>query len=230
MAKIVSFTGIVAAAIVLLAVSATAQTVQDQQLSCAQATSMGFDSNRISGTWYEVARNPAPPSLFCVEIDVVVSPQNSSLLLINTTYANNGDYLYVQQTVRGNISLVNATQDNTDGFNVTFTGIMYPSQVTYKLLDTNYDNYTLICGYTDATTNATDFGVVLTRNRNISSSNNTALNMYEQRGFNMSIAFLNGSMPTIQQSDQCLANAGNTALPFFSAMFALVYMMLQYLN
>lgn len=156
----------------------------------------------MSGPWYEVARNPAP-DVYCVKVDAAISPDNSTLFLVNTTYADSSSYLYINQTVNGNISLAGLTLPSTDGYNISYSvgyNTYQPSAI-YKLLATDNDNYALICGYTNAADLKTEFGIVLARNRNISNFNNTQLDIYEQMGFNMTTAFLNGSMALVTQSE-----------------------------
>lgn len=94
-----------------------------------------------------------------------------------------------------NISLDNS---EPDGYNISYiNGITTTPYTVFKLLDTDYENYALICGYTNATDNTTSFGIVLTRNRY---PDTATLNGYELTASSQYADFTNGTMSLITQS------------------------------
>lgn len=141
-----------------------------------------------------MARNPAPTGNWdCVEVDFIVEPDDS--LRIETTYSNTPSYLWVNQTMYANISL---DPTNNNGYNISYVnGLTNTPYTVYKLLDTDYDNYAFICGYTNASNPDTFFGIVLTRDRY---PNTTVLNGYEELAFMNYANFTNGTMSLITQS------------------------------
>ncbi|XP_075144779.1 uncharacterized protein LOC142219900 [Haematobia irritans] len=158
---------------------------------------MNFDPSQINGTWWEVARNPAPIGNWdCVEVEFIEEPGNN--VLIQTTYSNTPSYLWVNQTMSATINLDNS---NGDGYNISYVnGLTNTSYTVYKLLDTDYQNYAFICGYTNISDTNSTFGIVLTRERY---PNTTVLNSYEMMAYQNYADFTNGTMSLITQSPTC---------------------------
>ncbi|XP_013108440.2 uncharacterized protein LOC106087812 [Stomoxys calcitrans] len=191
---------------------------QNTPASCFQSQSMSFDASQLNGTWWEVARNPAPSGNWdCVEVDFIAEPQNN--LLIETTYSNTPSYLWVNQTMYTTVNLNNPTGN---GFNISYVnGLTNTSYTVYKLLQTDYENYAFICGYTNASDPTTTFGIVLTRQRY---PNATVLNHYETMASNNYADFTNGTMSLITQSPTCYA-AGAYGLYEYSIVGTLLALM-----
>lgn len=150
---------------------------------------------QFNGTWWEVARNPAPTGNWdCVEVNFIMEPQNTAR--IETTYSNTPSYLWVNQTMYTDIALGNVV--NGGGYNISYiNGLSNTSYTVYKLLDTDYENYAFVCGYTNASNPNTFFGIILTRDRY---PNTTALNSYEAMASQNYANFTNGTMSLITQS------------------------------
>lgn len=150
----------------------------------------------MSGVWWEVARKPSLPVLACVKVNfTVIQPEN--VLEIATTNIVSSSYLWVNQTMYANISLAN-DNGNSNGYNISYIdGITTTKYTVYKLLTTDYNNYALFCGYTNATTNATSFGIILTRERY---PNATQLNDIEDAASTQYSNFAYGSLPSVTQS------------------------------
>lgn len=186
---------------------------QIQRALCSQSPSMTFNASQvcktfmnpidssinsyltqISGIWWEVARSPAKLNLACVKVQFT-EIQTENTLEIATTYATSYTDLWKNQTVYANISLTN---NNANGFNISYSnGLTTPTTTTYKLLDTDYNNYALICGYTNAINNETSFGIVMTRQR---FPNVTYLLDLEDAASLKYIDFEFGTMPLVTQS------------------------------
>uniref|UniRef100_A0A1I8N9X8 Lipocalin/cytosolic fatty-acid binding domain-containing protein n=1 Tax=Musca domestica TaxID=7370 RepID=A0A1I8N9X8_MUSDO len=167
---------------------------------CTQSSSMTVNSTEFNGTWWEVARNPAPTGNWdCVEVNFIMEPQNTAR--IATTYSNTPSYLWVNQTMYTDIALGNVV--NGGGYNISYiNGLSNTSYTVYKLLDTDYENYAFVCGYTNASDPNTFFGIILTRDRY---PNTTALNSYEAMASQNYANFTNGTMSLITQSPTCYA-------------------------
>lgn len=109
-----------------------------------------------------MARYPSDSKLACIRVEFTEDPAQN-VLEVATTYSVSTIYLWVNQTMYANISLANPSPN---GYNISYLdGITTTHHTVYKLLQTNYTDYALFCGYTNATNNATSFGIILTRER-----------------------------------------------------------------
>lgn len=151
----------------------------------------------MSGIWWEIARDPAISPMGCIKVNVSVDePEN--VLKIATTYSVSSSYLWVNQTMYANISLANTDVASPDGYNFSYVnGIAGPDYAVYKLLDTDYNNYAFVCGYTNATNNATSFGILLMRDRN---PNSTSIIDWENTASTQYSDFTMGTMPLVTQT------------------------------
>ncbi|XP_017472778.1 PREDICTED: uncharacterized protein LOC108363802 [Rhagoletis zephyria] len=184
---------------------------------CNESSNMAFDIEQISGTWYELARNPAPSnSLLCAQLNITALPNN--FVNISFTYSNTATYPWVNQTMYSNVTV---DANNTAGYNISFTmyGKSYPL-TTYKVLDTNYNNYTFVCGYTNISDYSTFFGVVLTRERILNSS---ILTDYESMAEAKYGLFSTKSMTTISQTAECSSNKGVAIIQMVSSVVAFFF-------
>ncbi|XP_073847659.1 uncharacterized protein [Musca autumnalis] len=197
---------------------------QQTQL-CPESPGMSVNATQLNGTWWEVARNPAPVGSWdCVEVNFIVEPQN--MVRIETTYSNTPSYLWVNQTMYANVSI---DDTNNGGYNISYVnGLTNTPYTVYKLLDTDYQNYAFVCGYTNATDPNTFFGIVLTRDRY---PNTTTLNEYEDMASQNYGNFTNGTMSLITQSPTCYA-AGAHGLHHYTILatvLAVMHAMVQFL-
>ncbi|KAH8420869.1 hypothetical protein KR222_007464 [Zaprionus bogoriensis] len=198
--------------------TASAQDDSDGPLACVNSTGTSLDLEQFAGTWWEVARQPVG-SYFCTQINVTVLSTAQDNVLINTTYSNTPTYPWVNQVMNATLTVTNGS---TEGHNFTYWNPpVYTAYTVYKVLATNYTDYAFICGYTNASDTATSFGMIITRNRSISTA---ALDNLESLSSAKYANFLNGSMGLITQDETCLGNGADpsTAVTAFYAVFALV--------
>lgn len=135
----------------------------------------------------------------CIRVNITVD-ELENVLKIATTYSVSSSYLWVNQTMYANISLANADVASPTGYNISYVnGIAGPEYAVYKLLETNYNNYALICGYTNAANNASSFGILLMRDRN---PNSTVIKDLESTASTQYTDFTMGTMPLVTQSPQ----------------------------
>ncbi|EDW80730.1 uncharacterized protein Dwil_GK11408 [Drosophila willistoni] len=196
-------------------------------LTCQNATSLDFNNTQLAGTWFEVARNPAP-SVTCVEI--------TASLYTNATNASTTTYFGLDilqsssnvSTYQDNELIANFTLDvnGTQGYNVTLlkNGV---AQTPYfvKILDLNATSGFLYgCSYTNATAGATEgVGFILSKATSINSTllsegNNNASLSYS--------VFQNGSFYNVTQTG-CYRSSASQALPVISGLFALIMLLIN---
>ncbi|XP_023290899.2 uncharacterized protein LOC111674514 [Lucilia cuprina] len=193
---------------------------QTQPTLCSNSPSMAFNVTQISGVWWEVARNPLLPTLACVKVNFTeIQPEN--VLQIATTNVVSNNYLWVNQTMYANISLAT---ENSNGYNISYIdGISTTKYTVYKLLNTDYTSYALFCGYTNATNNATSFGLILTRERY---PNTTLLNTIEDQASSLYSDFSFGTLPLVTQSPTCYAAGSGTYNIIFATIFSCLFVIL----
>ncbi|KAM7351646.1 uncharacterized protein ACRADG_004418 [Cochliomyia hominivorax] len=207
--------------ITLLILSRYLIKAQNQPSLCSQSNSMDFNVTEISGTWWEVARYPSDSSLACIRVKFS-EIQTDNVMEIATTYSVSTAYLWVNQTMYANISLANP---NTNGYNISYTdGIRTRPYTVYKLLRTDYNNYAMFCGYTNATNNATSFGILLTRERY---PNITQLTEWENSVSSQYADFSYGVLPLVTQSPTCYAAGTVSRYSILATMWAFTYAILN---
>ncbi|EDW15779.1 apolipoprotein D [Drosophila mojavensis] len=188
--------------------------------ACNVSTSMALDLQKFSGIWWEIARQPTG-SMFCTQINITVQNTTEDNVLIDSTYSNTITYPWVNQTMNATLTIANDTPA-AGGYNFTFWNPpQYTPYAVWKVLDTDYDNYAFVCGYTNSTDNSTAFAMIIARNRTLST---TYLDSLESESSSRYDNFLNGSMTLITQDGTCEGNGADpsTALTAFYAIFALV--------
>ncbi|XP_075144778.1 uncharacterized protein LOC142219899 [Haematobia irritans] len=169
---------------------------------------MTFNSSQINGTWW--GHNPLPiGNGDCIEVEFIEEPGNN--VLIRTTYSNTPSYLWVNQTMSATINL-----DNTNG---DVNGLNNTSHTVYKLLDTDYQNYAFLCGYTNISDTNSTFGIALTRERY---PNTTILNSFEMMANQKYADFTNGTMSLVSQSPTCYISNGAYGLYEYSIVVTLL--------
>ncbi|XP_017067671.2 uncharacterized protein LOC108105546 [Drosophila eugracilis] len=100
-----------------------------------------FNLTRLSGYWYEAARVPNVQVLECLNVSVPaeVSDNNTLSLDLNFISTVNNDWSFTKESV--DFPWDNSTQSGV--FKLQFDVVT----VTYKLVDTDYDNFAFVCGY-----------------------------------------------------------------------------------
>ncbi|XP_065354488.1 uncharacterized protein LOC135948962 [Calliphora vicina] len=191
----------------LLLLANNSADAQSQPALCSDSFNMAFNATQLSGVWWEVARNPALAGLACVKVNFTeIQPEN--VLEIAITYAVSNTYLWSNRTMYANVSLANSNVYNMNGYNISYNDGTYTTKyAVYKLLNTDYENYALICGYTNVTNTATSFGIYLTRERN---PNMTQLIELEDAASTLYSDFSFGNMPLVNQSSSCYTSDAAT--------------------
>ncbi|KAH8312258.1 hypothetical protein KR044_009987 [Drosophila immigrans] len=187
---------------------------------CDVSPSMALDLDQFAGIWWEIARQPVG-STYCTQINVTVLDQAEQNVLIDTTYSNALLYPWVNQTMNATLTVPNNTEE-ANGYNFTYWNPPdFTPYTVFKILDTDYSNYAFICGYTNATDNSTAFGMVIARNRTLST---VYLDSLESKSSAQYQNFANGSMSLITQDDTCIGNGAepSTAFSVFYAVVAYV--------
>ncbi|XP_068155949.1 uncharacterized protein [Drosophila tropicalis] len=194
--------------------------------SCQNATSLDFNDTQLAGTWYEVARNPAP-TVTCVEI--------TASLYTNATNASTTTYFgldifqsssiastYQDNELKANITL---EANSTSGYNVTLlkNGVAQ-SPYVIKLLQLNATTGFLYgCSYTNASEDAPGTGFILSKATSINSTLLTEGNNNASLSYNV---FQNGSFSNVTQTG-CYKSSASQALPVISGLFALIMVLIN---
>ncbi|XP_037827064.1 uncharacterized protein LOC119615051 [Lucilia sericata] len=101
----------------------------------------------------------------------------------------------------------------TDGSKTT-------ENTVYKLLNTDYNNYALVCGFTNATNTSMSFGIILTRERY---PNLTQVIDLEDSASLLYSDFEFGTMPLVTQSPKCYTAGVTPQYSVFSTIVAFLY-------
>jgi len=217
MARIIHTTTILGAALCL----ALSINMGNAQMTCSEAEALAdVNATALLGQWYEVARNPAKPEVNCVAVDLSL---DNDTLTVSTTFANNPNAWNTNQTAHANVSLTETVANNNTVQLIYNTNALPQSML--KLLETDYKNYVLACGYTNASDPATSYGMVLARSRMVS---NDTMQPWLVNAVQNYTNFVK-DMPMVVQSDVCYKN-GATSLAATSAMLTLLFSLLKMLN
>ncbi|EDV93565.1 uncharacterized protein LOC6563141 [Drosophila grimshawi] len=196
----------------------TTESVHDT-MACNVSTSMALDLEKFSGIWWEITRQPVG-SIFCTKINVTVLDKSEDNVLIDTTYSNTIDYPYVNQTMNATLTVADKIS-STEGYNFTYWNPPdYTPHTVFKVLDTDYSQYAVICGYTNATDNSTAFGMIIARDRTLAP---TVLDTIESESSALYDNFFDGTMTLTTQGSTCYSGADpSTTSTVLYAIFAIV--------
>ncbi|XP_030373743.1 uncharacterized protein LOC115623505 [Scaptodrosophila lebanonensis] len=164
---------------------------------CNTFPSMTINVTQFMGEWYEVARLPAN-NMSCVQTNLSINAQQDALN-VNTSFSYESDEPWNKYDMIGAVSLPNLTPLSLYNFSYTLGNVSLPYS-WYKIVTTDYTNFSFICGYSNATGTIDTFALVLSRNQ-------TSLSQ-EASGLITSL-----QMPMIIQNSTCSTNPNSSSTP-----------------
>ncbi|XP_073819306.1 uncharacterized protein [Musca autumnalis] len=194
------------------------------QAPCQNATGMAnLNATRLTGLWYETVQAPAA-KVGCVQLHVELANNNTQLVVTKWT-SSSATSNYMNQFSKATVNVTDVNNNTGFNFNYTTTN-SNPSNVTYKILNTDYQSYVSFCSYTSATDPSTSVGGILTATTNPNSTwlaqlvNTTSQNL---------LNFNSSTVANVTQTN-CYASSASTTLPFLSSLLAALYLLMKIFN
>ncbi|XP_030373747.1 uncharacterized protein LOC115623507 [Scaptodrosophila lebanonensis] len=135
---------------------------------CARYSGKDVNVTRFMGEWYEVARVPAS-NLSCVKTSLGVDAQQD-IVNVNTSFSYAREKPFITYNMIGAVSVPNLAPLDLYNFSYTLENSVLP-YTSYKLVATDYDDISFICGYQNTSGTTETFGFVLQRDPIIRSQN-----------------------------------------------------------
>ncbi|XP_013108349.1 uncharacterized protein LOC106087751 [Stomoxys calcitrans] len=193
----------------------------EAQNPCQNVQGMAnLNATRLAGMWYEAVRAPAA-NVACIRVNAQNANNNTQMTI--TTWSSSSttsSYMNQQQSATLNVTMVNA---NT-GFNVTYNSTNSVN-TTYVILDTDYNTYVSVCGYTTPNANSS-FGAIFTTSQ---SPNSTWVDGLVNATSQVLLNFNSTTVSKVNQMN-CYASSASTSLPVLSSVFAALYVLAKFLN
>ncbi|KAH8336289.1 hypothetical protein KR074_008557 [Drosophila pseudoananassae] len=184
------------------------------QQTCVQATSLSFDNAAYNGTWYEVARNPAP-AVGCITLDVNVQSQ---YVQVNVSHSISTTNLQTESRESANITL----STGSNGYNVSFVENQQTTYKFVKVLQLINNTYLVGCTYTNASDASTSAGFILAKfgfNYTLTEKvNNDAATQFTN--------FQAGVVNNVTQTG-CFANSAGQTLPMITLFLTIALLLIK---
>ncbi|XP_030374389.1 uncharacterized protein LOC115623962 [Scaptodrosophila lebanonensis] len=170
--------------------------------SCREFTSIALDVDKFMGTWYEVARQPSNGHA-CIQ--TILTDTGLDTVYIQTRYSYMYDNTWISPYIVAVVTALNmTTSPSPNGYTAPFLlGNFLLPWTTYKILSTDYENYALVCGFT----NATSFGLIMTRERQ---SKQQLFDAFEVALDPIYSNIINSSLSFVMQNATCLPSSAST--------------------
>ncbi|KAH8326453.1 hypothetical protein KR067_007796 [Drosophila pandora] len=193
----------------------SAALAQTTPQTCLQATSLDFNNAAFNGSWFEVARNPAP-SVGCISLDVNVQ---SGYVQVNVSHSISTTNLKTEPHETANITLI---AGSTAGYNVSFLEGQETSYKFVKVLQLINNTYLVGCSYTNASDASTSAGFILAKlgyNYTLTEKvNNDAASLYTN--------FQSGTVNNVTQTG-CFSNSAGQTLPMITLFLTIALLLIK---
>ncbi|TDG48788.1 hypothetical protein AWZ03_004691 [Drosophila navojoa] len=200
--------------------SAQNQVTGPQTCSAAGVQSLDWNNTALFGRWLEVARNPLGDAPACLEFNVGLLWDNTTLS-INASHSSSSESLYSNIDESAKVTL---TPQATTGYNVTFyqNNAAQPP-VFIKLLQLINNTYVTGCGYTDPNNANTSYGFILAM---AGMYNAEGIKLVNDQAFPLYSNFQNNSYANITQAG-CFKSSATQSLPMISGILAVALLLIR---
>ncbi|KAH8236504.1 hypothetical protein KR026_003820 [Drosophila bipectinata] len=192
----------------------SAALAQSTPQTCAQASSLPFDNAAYNGTWFEVARNPAP-AVGCITLEVNVQSQ---YVQVNVSHSISTTNLKTESRESANITL----SSGSNGYNVSFVEGQDTTYKFVKVLQLINNTYLVGCTYTNANDASTSAGFILAK----SGYNYTLTEGVNNNASALYTNFQSGVVNNVTQTG-CFANSAGQTLPMITLFLTIALLLIK---